>query len=211
MKTDDLIIMLAAGITPIAPQSARRRFMSAMGLGVFFALLLMLATLGMNPGPSASLPMFWVKLAFTVAIAATSLIAAFRLARPGVRLGMVLVAMAMPVVAMWGFAVVEVIRAPATGRLTLLLGQTWVLCPFLIAMLSVPVFIAVFWAMKGLAPTQPTLAGAMSGLLAGAVGAAVYCLHCHEMAAPFLAVWYSLGMLIPAVIGAIAGRRLLRW
>jgi hypothetical protein len=31
------------------------------------------------------------------------------------------------------------------------------------------------------------------------------------MAAPFLAIWYVLGMAIPAGIGAIVGARLLRW
>jgi hypothetical protein len=49
------------------------------------------------------------------------------------------------------------------------------------------------------------------GLTAGALGAAVYALHCDEMAAPFLATWYLLGMTIPALIGAGAGPRLLRW
>ena len=36
-------------------------------------------------------------------------------------------------------------------------------------------------------------------------------LHCPEMAAPFVAVWYLLGMLIPAAVGALIGKRLLRW
>jgi hypothetical protein len=31
------------------------------------------------------------------------------------------------------------------------------------------------------------------------------------MAAPFLAFWYLLGMLVPAGVGALAGQRLLRW
>jgi hypothetical protein len=78
-------------------------------------------------------------------------------------------------------------------------------------MLSAPIFIAAFRVMKELAPTRPRLAGAASGLLAGATGATVYCLHCTEMSAPFLGVWYLLGMLIPAAVGAIAGHKLLRW
>ena len=43
------------------------------------------------------------------------------------------------------------------------------------------------------------------------MGALVYTLHCPEMEAPFLAVWYLLGMLIPAAAGALLGPRLLRW
>jgi hypothetical protein len=72
-------------------------------------------------------------------------------------------------------------------------------------------FGAVLWAMKGLAPTRLALAGAMAGLLSGAGGALVYALYCPEMAAPFIGVWYLLGMLIPTALGALLGPRLLHW
>lgn len=65
--------------------------------------------------------------------------------------------------------------------------------------------------MRGLAPTRLALAGAASGLLAGALGALVYALHCTEIAAPFLGIWYVIGMLIPTAIGALLGPRMLRW
>jgi len=39
----------------------------------------------------------------------------------------------------------------------------------------------------------------------------VYALHCPELAAPFIGLWYLLGVLIPAGIGALIGPRLLRW
>jgi len=75
----------------------------------------------------------------------------------------------------------------------------------------VPVFAATLWAMKGLAPTRPALAGAAAGLLAGAMAALVYALHCPEMEAPFIGVWYVVGMLIPAAAGALLGPLVLRW
>ena len=70
---------------------------------------------------------------------------------------------------------------------------------------------AALWAMKGLAPTRLVLAGAASGLLAGAIGALIYALHCTEMEAPFLGAWYVVGMLIPTAAGAVLGPFLLRW
>ncbi len=79
------------------------------------------------------------------------------------------------------------------------------------ALLSLPVFAGTLWAMRGLAPVQPVRAGAAAGLLAGAVGALIYALHCPEMEAPFLGSWYLLGMLIPGAAGAALGPRLLRW
>ena len=65
--------------------------------------------------------------------------------------------------------------------------------------------------MKELAPTRLRLAGATAGLAAGSAAALVYCLHCPELAAPFVGFWYVLGMLIPAAAGALIGPRLLRW
>ena len=50
-----------------------------------------------------------------------------------------------------------------------------------------------------------------AGFAAGATAALVYCLHCPEQAAPFLGVWYLLGMLIPTATGALLGDKLLRW
>jgi hypothetical protein len=38
-----------------------------------------------------------------------------------------------------------------------------------------------------------------------------YTLPCPELAAPFLGIWYLLGMLIPTAFGAWLGPRVLRW
>ena len=69
----------------------------------------------------------------------------------------------------------------------------------------------VFVALRGLAPTRLRAAGMVAGGLAGAAAALVYAVHCNEMALPFLAVWYVLGMFVPAALGAAAGPRFLRW
>jgi hypothetical protein len=84
-------------------------------------------------------------------------------------------------------------------------------CPFLIALVAAPLFLAFVWVLKDLAPTRLRWAGAGAGFAAGAMGALTYSLHCPELAAPFIGVWYLLGMLIPTAIGASLGRRLLRW
>ena len=91
------------------------------------------------------------------------------------------------------------------------MGRTWKYCLLGIPTLAVPVFVATLWVVKGLAPTRLSLAGAAAGLLAGAVAALVYALHCPEMEAPFLGVWYVAGMLIPAAAGALLGPLVLRW
>ena len=213
MKTNDLISLLAAGATGVEPHAVRRRYALALGWGAFGTLLLMAIWLGVRRdiAVAALLPMFWVKMVFPAALFAGAVVAASRLSRPGVRLGYVALAIGGVVLAMWLPAVVVLLTAAPDARNYLLFGVSWNVCPFFIATLSVPTLVASLWAMHGLAPTRPALAGGVSGLLAGAVGAMAYALYCPEMAAPFIAIWYLLGMLIPAVAGAVAGAWLLRW
>ena len=213
MKTDDLLSMLAtgAGVTP--RNAAPRRYAIAIGAGTMVSAVLMVRVLHVRADLAAAimLPMFWVKLAFVAGLAAPALLATFRLSRPGRRLGRIPVALTAPVIAIWLLAAFVMARADDVTRVRLFYGDTWNVCPLLIVMLSAPVFVGVMWAMKGLAPTRLRLAGATAGLLSGAVGALVYCLHCPEMGAPFIGFWYLLGVLIPAAIGALLGPRLLRW
>jgi hypothetical protein len=213
MKTDDLVTMLAAGAGAVEPGATARRYATALGWGAFGATLLMAIVLGVRPdlAEAVRLPMFWMKLAFPACLAAAALYAAARLSRPGVPLGRVPGALAAPVVAMWLLAAYALMNAAAGESEALIFGSTWDVCPLLVALLSLPVFAAAIWAMKGLAPTRLAAAGAAAGLLAGAVGALIYALHCPEMGAPFLAIWYLLGMLIPTAAGALIGPSLLRW
>ena len=213
MRTDELVTMLAAGAGAVEPGATARRYTVALGWGAFGATLLMAIVLGVRPdlAEAARLPMFWVKLAFPASLAAGALYAAARLSRPGVQLGRVPAALAAPVLAMWLLAALVLATAAAGEREELIFGGSWSACPLFIALLSLPVFAAALWAMKGLAPTRLALSGAAAGLLAGSVGALIYALYCTEMAAPFLALWYLLGMLIPTAAGAAIGPRLLRW
>ncbi len=213
MKTDDLVTMLASGADRIEPNAIARRYAIALGCGTLAAGLVMAVLLGVRTDLAAALrlPMFWVKLAFAACLAVPGARAAVRVSRPALRLGWTAAALATPVIVMWVLAAVALATAAPAQRAELFFGKTWTSCPFLIAFLSVPLFIAVLWAMKGLAPTRLRLAGATAGLAAGTIAALVYCLHCPELAAPFVGFWYVLGMLTPAAFGALVGPRLLRW
>jgi hypothetical protein len=127
------------------------------------------------------------------------------------RLGQVGLALAAPVLLLWLACGGELLAAEPGQRVGLILGATWKTCPFNIAMISLPLFVAMFWVMRGLAPTQLALAGAGAGLLAGALGTLVYALHCPESAAAFVGIWYVLGIAIPTLAGAVLGPRVLRW
>lgn len=213
MKTDALVDFLATGAEAVQRGQRARRYLAGVCAGFLAALLLAVGVLGLHPRllQEAFLPMFWVRETFCVALGAAALAGVARLSRPGARLGVVPFALGAPVLLMWVLAAFSLIGAAPQQRADLILGQTANVCPLLIALVSVPLFFAMIWIMRGFAPTRLRLAGALGGAAAGALGAVAYSLHCPELAAPFLGIWYLLGMLIPTAVGAVMGPRLLRW
>ncbi len=213
MKTEDFVSMLAAEVAPVPRRAATHRLMLALMVGVLLSATVMAIAFRVRRDllEAMLLPMFWVKLVFPLAVAAAGFVAVQRLARPGVRVAGAFPAILAPVLAVWVLATIAWLAAPVDARAAMLWGQTWKACVISIFVLALPVFVGAMCALKSLAPTRPRLAGAAAGALAGGAGAAVYALHCPELTAPFLAVWYVIGMALPVVIGASIGPRLLRW
>ena len=213
MKTNELIDMLASGAQPVDGGALDRRYIAALGWGMLGTVLLMMFLLGVRKDIAAAalLPMFWAKLTFAGLMLAGAWLALLRLSRPGFGLGRSWCWPAAAVAGMGLLAALSLWDAAPAARERLIYGVSWSVCPLYIAGLSLPAFIAVWWALRDSAPTRPALAGAAAGLTAGGIGAAAYALYCPEMAAPFVGIWYLLGMLIPATLGALLGPLLLKW
>jgi hypothetical protein len=213
MRTDELAQLLAANVEPINPVRSLRRFAVSAGLGLLAALGLTGYLLHWNPrlGWELSQTAFWVRELYCAALAALGALALGRLGRPGSRPGLVPLGIVVVVFGMWALGALVLASAPPLTRMHLVLGDTFKVCSVLIAFVSAPLLIAMLWFTKGLAPTRLRWSGASAGFLAGAVGALVYSLHCPELAPSFIGLWYLLGMLIPAGIGAAIGPRILRW
>ncbi|WP_454692385.1 DUF1109 domain-containing protein [Achromobacter aloeverae] len=213
MKTDDLISLLANNVAPVDKHAAARRYGVGLLLGALGAIVLTLAVFGMRPdiGVMLHTPLFWAKVAFPALTAAAALRTLLRLSRPGTPVGNAWALTALPLLVLWIAAAAAYGLAPAGERMPMLLGTSWRSCPFAIALLSIPALAGAFWAVKGMAPVRPRGAGAAAGLVAGSIATTAYCLHCPEMGVAFWAVWYVAGMLVPVVIGALLGPRLLRW
>ena len=213
MKTEDLVSLLSTGAQAVDLRRASRRWLLALAGGALMAFLLTAGLLKLNPvlWHEAFKPMFWVRESYCAGLGALGFITVVRLARPGLRLGLAPMGIPLAVIAMWVLAVVTLMAASPQNRARLILGHTAGVCPFLIALVAAPLLIALLGVMRSLAPTRLRWAGAGAGFTAGSIGALVYTLHCPELAAPFLGIWYLLGMLIPTAIGAWLGPRLLRW
>lgn len=211
MKTEQLVDLLATQAGPAPRHMVQMRLGTAVLLGIGASLACAVLLLGLNPGLRDLGAALAVKALYVCSVLVAAAALADRLARPGAatrREGLALTA----VVVLMGFtALSAVLRAPAATGLDMLLGRSWAQCPWRVAALSVPALMAALWAMRGLAPTRPRWAGAAAGLMAGGAGAIGYSLYCPEVSPLFVLVWYSIGMLIPAGLGAAIGPRVLRW
>lgn len=213
MKTDDLINMLASGPDVAAPKVPLQKFAMVVSSGVLLSVILMLTVLGLRPNMSelAMLPAFWIKMAFVVALAVCGWLAVTQLATPGARTKQLPLLIASPILLIWLLAAASMLNATPEQRADLFWGDTWHYCSWLIAVLSLPIFIAILRVMRQMAPTRLRLAGAGAGFAAGAAATLIYSFHCPEIAAPFIGFWYVVGILIPSILGVLIGPRILRW
>lgn len=211
MKTDDLIAQLA-GI-PAPTRVPGRTLAAGLAGGVGVSLAIMLAAVGLRPDFTAALatPMFWMKLAYALALAGLALPLLLSLSRPTGALTRSAYLLLLPVGILALMAAYRLMEATPDARMHLIMGATWRVCSRMIFALSLPVLVGVFLSLRQLAPTKLVSAGAVAGILAGAAGTFVYALHCDESAAPFVVVWYTLGMVAVGAFGGLLGRWALRW
>jgi hypothetical protein len=211
--TEELIERLSGELTPARKGVVATRLALALVVGGAVSLAGIALILGLRPDMAQAMAsrMFWMKLAYAGAYATVGVFCVERVARPAGLPGRRLRWLAAPVIAIAVAAIVQITRTPAPELRHLVMGHSAMVCPWIIAATSGPLLIALVWAVRGLAPTRLPLAGALIGLTAGGFGALIYCLHCPEVGAPFVAIWYSLGILAPTVVGALAGPRVLRW
>jgi hypothetical protein len=212
MQTDDLIAQLSLRLEPVKNGAVTRLLMGAIVAGLIGSAALMLLVLGMRHDIAVAILSFgmWSKLAYTFALAAFGFWLVERAGRPGADMAKPTLLLALPLLAIALLAAVQ-LAAPDADMPVLVFGHSSRVCAFLVTLTALPTLAATFWALRRLAPTRLTLAGAGAGLFAGAAGAFVYSFHCTESSAPFIAIWYSLGIALTTAIGAVLGPRLLRW
>jgi hypothetical protein len=213
MKTDELITLLARDAAPVDRGVLPRRLSALALAGAAAALVIMVPWIGFRPDlPGAFAdPTFWMKAIYTIGLGIAGFLLAERLSRPGAngRLGWALAAACAATIA--ALAAAQLLSMPSQQMPAAIMGGSWDSCPWLIFALALPGLAAILWTMRRFAPTRTALAGAAAGLLAGGVSATIYGLHCDENAAPFVAVWYSLGIAFTVITGALVGSRALRW
>ena len=212
MKTDDLIRALTSDLA-VARSSIEQRFAAALMPGVLLALFLFAITLGPRPDFMAATgdPRFIFKFAITLLLALCSAMLVWRLVRPGASTRLQVAALATVPVVLAAGMFAELIALPRSQWMTSLVGVNGKVCIVSIPSFALPILAAAIFALRDGAPTRPGLTGIVAGLFAGAIAAAIYAAHCVDDSPLFVALWYSLGIAIVAVVGGVAGRFALRW
>jgi hypothetical protein len=215
VKTDELIEMLGTNLEPVKGGQLRNGLFIALTVAVsaVAALCLTWGALGM---PSSALSgehlgFKVIALAFTLGLAGAGASILFRSARPGqsgrrpfVLIGLLFLAVVLAAIV--ALAVSDSVTMSAMVR-----GGPWGSCLICIPIFAVVPFVAFIWALRKAAPTNLTLAGAIAGLVAGALGAAAVMVHQTGDSLPFIALWYGGPIALCAFLGGILGPRLLRW
>lgn len=211
MRTDALISLLAADGGPAPPP--RDALYLGLAIAGMFPFLVAMVTTATDLVPMRLWPesaTLW-KIGYAAALATAGLWLLRRAGRPGATVRWPLVAIGALLSLGAAAGTLDWFATPPGLRMARLIGHSALVCPVAILAISVPVLLGVTRAMRGTAPVRPALAGMAAGLIAGGVAAIAYGLACTEGALSFVAVWYSLGVLLSAALGAAAGRYLLRW
>ncbi|MFZ5617943.1 MAG: NrsF family protein [Pseudomonadota bacterium] len=213
MKTQELIRRLAEEAAPVPRHALHRRFAIGLGFGAAAAFAAVASVYGVRPDIAtafATTPML-IKSGLTLSLAVGSGIAALHLAHPEARLTRRSWIIVLPILIGGAIAAVEISSAPQSAWPSMVMGQSAPQCLARVALVSIPLFAGLVWSFRKFAPTDLRAAGAALGGLSGALAAFLYALHCRESAAVFIALWYSLGVVLMALAGAALGPRLLRW
>lgn len=212
MKTHDLIAALAAdGATLEAPPA--RRAATALFVGVLIAALAFAVLIGPRTDWRAAIETvrFLFKFVPILLLAVGGIGGLVRLSRPGGRLGVFAVILALAAGLLLGSVLVELSVMPTDRWATLAMGHNARHCLTLIPLMAIAPLAAALLAARHGATTRPVLTGAVAGLAAAGVGATLYAMNCTDDSPLFVALWYPIAVTFVAGAGALFGRRLLVW
>lgn len=211
MKTPELIDFLSKQVGPADVKLANRQVLTATYIGLPSATLLAIAMLGPIPGSMVYELALWMKLVYAGLLACATAWLFTRVGKPAMSFHQAMLTVACVITVSLLVGCIYYFSANPDEKIDLISGHSWLACPWLIALVSAPGLAGSLWSMRTLAPTNPHIAGFACGVFAGSLGAIGYALACTESSPTFVALWYTLGILLVGGIGALLGPKVLRW
>jgi hypothetical protein len=215
VKTDDLIKFLGTNLEPVPRGQLRKTMLIAFAIavGTVTAICLLWGALAMpvDAQVGGHFGFKAIALIFTLGLAAAGGSLLVTSARPGqsVRKPQILMGLLLLIVILAGIVALRTFDLANWGAM--MRGEDWGTCLICVPIFAVIPFVAFIWALRKGAPTRLALAGALAGIVAGALGAAAVVVHQTGDSIPAIALWYGVPIVLCAMIGAILGPRLLRW
>jgi hypothetical protein len=212
MKTDRLIDLLGTNVESVKGGRLRSTLLIALVVGAVVAICLMLAIFGVpTEGFTVDLGPRVLGLAFTLGVVALGAGFLMRAARPGKPGRWPLFVMALLFLAVLCAAIVALASAAPAAWGGMIFGPQWTTCLICVPLFAAAPFASLVAALRRGAPTSLALTGAVTGLIAGALGAAVFAFHHPGASVPFILIWYVGPIALCGFAGAMLGPRLLRW
>jgi hypothetical protein len=211
VKTNDLISLLAEDATP--PLRFGRRMTMALVIGVVVSAALLVLTVGIRPNMADAIEtarvLFKIGVTLVLAIVASSLV--FRIGRPGMPLRARSLSLIIPLVLLAGAVIAEFVVSSPTSWGAQMIGRHGPFCMFFIPVLSLAPLAGFMLVLREGAPESSGVAGAVAGLAAGGIAAAIYAWHCPDDSPLFVATWYTTAIGVVTLAGYLIGGRVLRW
>lgn len=212
MNTDDLIRTLSAdaGLQRPSPTAS---LLVALPLALVAAAVFLVLTLGVRADLAAALGTlrFPFKFVVTLSLLASALMVFRHALYPvdSAHPGWPWLLLAPAVLGLGIIA--ELFATPAPGWQMLAQGKNALLCLTMIPAFGAIPLGLMLWVLRQGAPLRPGLAGIGAGLVAGAIAATFYAMHCPDDSPFFLATWYIPAIGLLAAAGGVLGRVLARW
>jgi hypothetical protein len=212
MKTDQLIDSLVADHDH-RPLHAARGILFVLPPAIILSTLIFAYFLDARPDLAQALTSwrYLLKIMMAALIAMTATIFLLHLANPLHRPRTALrflPLVALPLLAGFLF---EGSSLPREQWMIAAMGQQPYFCLIFVPLLSLAPLVATLWTIGRGAPQSPLAGGAVAGLAAGRNGALVFAIHCDNDSPFYVAIWYLGAIAIVTLLGALIGRRYLRW
>ena len=212
METDQLIRTLAADTRQRPWPVGLVLAVALLAVGLV-SIAMFSAALGVRPDVMSAMhnPFFDLKFVVTLALASSAIVVGLHLSRPEATLRGWAWLLLIPLLFLAGGIGCEMLLPQPVPMMTRMIGKNWSVCLVAIPALSLPLLAAALIGLRHGASTRPAVTGAIAGMLSAGLAATLYASHCTDDSPLFVATWYTIGTALLAVIGAVAGARVLRF
>jgi hypothetical protein len=212
MNTEELIRSLVSNADRRDPPVGAILAM-ALFVGGAISTLMFLRALGVRHDIDRAIynPFFDLKFLVTIALFLAAVAISIHLSRPEASLEgwkwLLLIPIGLLLFGIMGEMTIPH-RLPWLARL---IGSNSSVCLIAMPILSLPLLAASLVALRHGAPSRPGITGAFAGMLSAGFAGTLYVSQCTDDSPLFVGTWYTIAIAITTGLGAILGRKVLRF